>query len=338
MRFVVLCAGACVAASTALADEPALPAWIKRCRLMLNRANDALIVKDRYFPRGQIKITLGATYTDRVDCRLRARDVIEFDASVPTSKSTFSVQASFGPGNQPNASPDWTDGHRWAQSSSLFSSLPSEQVPIHAFKKAAWREGSVSTPAPDEAADTGLFVETFERAIDACFAAMPSDYQPPPPSYDPICLSRCEHQPRPAADYKDWLARCHERSAHALKWFATWMNACVAAERAARRIEGMCEYRDSFGPVDEDTFDTLTVILALGPDATPILLRLATAQRPVARMAAATGLGRITSAEGKRALLKLSADNETAITFIHSDDGHTETVRSFAEAALWQGH
>lgn len=73
----------------------------------------------------------------------------------------------------------------------------------------------------------------------------------------------------------------------------------------------MCDYEDDhceMTGVAGVTRLALDDILALGADATPMLLRLASSTNPVARLAATIGLGHVQSQVGRSALQRLAID------------------------------
>jgi hypothetical protein len=156
------------------------------------------------------------------------------------------------------------------------------------------------------------FAKTFQVAIDACLADAPK--LPPAPPDDPQWTTHCQAQPSGRS--------------------SAWVKVCVAAERAASDLERMCAWEDErVAGRPGHGWLAMQRVLALGPDAGPVLQRLAKSKNPVARIAAARGFGLVRTDEARVALGQLTSDSAAVPTRV-GDQRQLRTVGSFAKEAL----
>jgi hypothetical protein len=131
--------------------------------------------------------------------------------------------------------------------------------------------------------------------------------------------------PRPTAEQR--ASRCAHAPDRA---------SCADAELAVFELEQSCVV--DLGPTGyrlrpATTAPALARITALGPAATPLLLRLAKARYAAARVAAAIGLGQVRSAEGRGALERLALDDSLA-TAMSGCVGRGVKVSDYARQSL----
>jgi hypothetical protein len=177
------------------------------------------------------------------------------------------------------------------------------------YRITAGRIAGIHIPLADGARAL-RFAEELRPVLDACITDTPP--VPPPPGPPPVTelLHRCADARHPG---------------------------CITAERAVWDLEHLCDVEGAH--VGDDgrpgrSGPWLDAVTRLGPDATPLLLRLAGSPNAAARTIAARGLGRIRSERGRDALERLRDDEASAYHFDDGCVGRLHPVSEEARAAL----
>jgi hypothetical protein len=274
-----------VLASSASADQsvPASPStgWSGACRAAFEKVRARLSTLDQRYKLLEISVVHQGSGSIFSSLFGASDSCTEYDRLTATSSDgAFRADVSIGPGatDQGVTAEPWHARDR----SGLFVRTRKE------YRKRA------DLHVPTDMQGASALLAAAQSAADACFAAAgPTEYP----------WSR---------DEAGFTAACAAQSSRTGNPTAA---SCVAAEKAVRWIENMCEYEGravGYSGGEGDGWRALSDLVALGDHALPYFQRLAAAKNPVARLAAAEGLGRKKIAGARTVLDQLAKDTASA--------------------------